>query len=251
MWFLLFLFLAKPVLAQDSTDLFTQYRNDYFYQRDLYQKNYYLYLNNKDVYSQYRTLISEKDKLDSTKTVLFSRNLMLKSYFMALRVGLDKFKTIDPSDTEINQIENKKWEAWLDEQNLIIPNFNNLSDIKTWSSEFKNRYVEIQRSIYTSLTRSQINLRLQILSDIKSVADTIRNDPKNQNYLDDWFASYPVKSDLINKSLQSAAQLCNRPQRNKNFNNFYPDVIIEINRADGYLKNLITDLKSATIKLNN
>jgi len=251
MWLLLFLFLTKPVFAQDSTDLFTQYRNDYFYQRDLYQKNYFNYLNTKDVYSQYRTLISEKDKIDSTKTVLFSRNLMLKSYFMALRVGLDKYKTINPSNTEISQIENKKWEAWLDEQNLIIPNFNNLSDIKTWSTEFKSRYIEIQRSIYTSLTQSQINLRLQILADIKSLADNIRNDPKNQNYLDDWYANYPVKSDLINKSLQSAAQLCNRTQRNKNFNNFYPEVIIEINRADGYLKNLITDLRSATIKLNN
>jgi len=170
---------------------------------------------------------------------------------MALRVGLDKYKTINPSNTEISQIENKKWEAWLDEQNLIIPNFNNLSDIKTWSTEFKSRYIEIQRSIYTSLTQSQINLRLQILADIKSLADNIRNDPKNQNYLDDWYANYPVKSDLINKSLQSAAQLCNRTQRNKNFNNFYPEVIIEINRADGYLKNLITDLRSATIKLNN
>jgi len=251
MWLLLFLLLAKPVFAQDSTDNYTKYRTDYLYQRDLYQKNYFDYLNKKDIYTQYRTLVSEKDKIDATKTVLFSRNLMLKSYFMALRVGLDKYKVMNSAETEKNQIEIKKWETWLDEQNLIIPNFNNNSDIQTWSRDFKKFYVEIQRTIYSGLAQSQINLRLQIQNDIESLANNIKNDPKNQNYSNDWFASYPVKSDLITKSLQTAAQVCRRAQRGNTFSNFYPEVRIEINKTNNYLKSLITDLKSVAIKLNN
>lgn len=250
MWLLFFLFFVKPIHAQEQADLYSQYRTDYLYQQSQYQKNYLDYLNKKDVYIQYRTISSEKDKIVATKNVLYSRNLMLKSYLMALRVGLDKYKSINPNDTEKSQIEIKKWEDWTDEQNLIIPNFNNTSDIQNWAKTFQSRYIEIQKVIYSGLTQANINLRLYNLNEIKLLADTIKSDQNNPDPTNDWFASYPVKSDLILKSLQNASTLRNQNQKGRSFSNFYPEVKVEINKADGYLKNLLTDLKSIAIKLN-
>ncbi|MBP6989580.1 hypothetical protein KBB48_02300 [Candidatus Shapirobacteria bacterium] len=250
MWLLFFLFFVHPIHAQEQTDLYSQYRTDYLYQQSQYQKNYLDYLNKKDVYIQYRTISSEKDKIVATKNVLYSRNLMLKSYLMALRVGLDKYKSINPNDTEKSQIEIKKWEDWTDEQNLIIPNFNNTSDIQNWAKTFQSRYIEIQKVIYSGLTQANINLRLYNLNEIKLLADTIKSDQNNPDPTNDWFASYPVKSDLILKSFQNASTLRNQNQKGRFFSNFYPEVKVEINKADGYLKNLLTDLKSIAIKLN-
>ena len=254
MWlffFLFFFFNISPVKAQNQSELFSQYKNDYLFQRDEYQKNYLDYLNKKNVYIQYRSITSEKDMFESTKAVLFSRNKMLKSFLMALRVGLDKYKSINSLNTEKTQIQLSKWEDWLDEQNLIIPNYTNSTDLKNWATIFKSRYLEIQQTTYQALTQAGINLRLSNLNEIKLLADTIKTDPKNNNSTDDWFADFPIKSDLINASLESALTIAQKPQKAKTFMNFFPQVNIETQKADSYLKSLLSDLKAITIKIYN
>jgi len=254
MWLFLllfFLFNISPIKAQSQSELFTQYKNDYLYLRDEYQKNYLDYLNKKNVYIQYHSITSEKDMFESTKAVLFSRNKMLKSFLMALRVGLDKYKTSDPVNTEKNQIQLSKWEEWFDEQNLIIPNYTNSADIKNWVTTFKSRYLEIQQTTFRALTQAGVNLRLYNLNEIKLLANTIKADPKNNNFTDDWFASFPIKSDLIKSSLQSALTIAEKPQKGKTFSNFFPEVNVQNQKADSYLKSLLADLKAITIKFYN
>lgn len=254
MWlfFLLFFFFnLSPVKAQTQDELFTQYRQDYLFLRDEYQKNYLDFLNKKNVYIQYRSITSEQDMIESTKAVLFSRNKMLKSFLMALRVSLDKYKNINPVNTEKNQIQLSKWEEWLDEQNLIIPNFTNSSDIKEWATLFKNRYLEIQNAFYQALTQADVNLRLYNLNEIKLLAEEIKTDPKNNNFTQDWFASFPVKSDLIKNSLETATALAQKPQKARTFDNYYPEVRVQTQKADSYLESLLADLKAITIKFYN
>ena len=254
MWlffFLFFLFNSSPVKAQTQGELFTQYRNDYLFLRDEYQKNYLDFLNKKNVYIQYRSITSEQDMIESTKAVLFSRNKMLKSFLMSLRVGLDKYKNSDPPKTERYQILLTKWEEWLDEQNLIISNFTNSTDIKDWATTFKSRYLEIQTAYYQALTQAAINLRLYNLNEIKVLAETIKTDPKNDNFTENWFANFPVNSDLINKSLENANTIAQKPQRGKSFNNFFPEVRVQTLKADSYLKSILSDLKAITIKFYN
>jgi len=248
---LFFLFNPFPVKAQNQSELFSQYKNDYLFLRDEYQKNYLDYLNKKNVYIQYRSITSEKHMFESTKTVLFSRNKMLKSFLMALRVGLDKYKSINSLNTERTQIQLSKWEDWLDEQNLIIPNYTNSSDLKNWAATFKSRYIETQQAIYQALTQAGVNLRLYNLNEITLLANTIKVDPKNNNLTDDWFADFPIKSDLINASLESAINISQKPQKAKTFTNFFPEVNIQTQKADSYLKSLLMDLKAITIKIYN
>ena len=248
---LFFLFSCSPIRAQTQSDLFTQYRNDYLFQRDEYQKYYLDYLNKKNVYTQYRSITSEQDMVESTKAALISRNKMLKSFLMTLRVALDKYKSSNISNTGKIQISLQKWEDWLDEQNLILPNFTNSADIKEWATTFKSRYLEIQTTYYQALTQAAINLRLYNLDEIKKLAELIKTDPQNDNFTENWFANFPVNSDLINKSLEKANTIAQKPQKNKTFNNFFPEVRVEISKADSYLKNILSDLKAITIKFYN
>lgn len=245
------MFNTSPIKAQTQSELFTQYRKDYLFLRDEYQKNYLNFLNKKNVYIQYRSITSEQDMIESSKAVLFSRNKMLKSFLMTLRIGLDKYKTINSVNTEKNQIQLSKWEEWLDEQNLIIPNFTNSSDIKEWATLFKSRYLEIQNAFYQALTQAEVNLRLYNLNEIKLLAEEINLDPKSNNDTEDWFANFPVKSDLVKKSLEAATTLAQKPQKGKTFNNYYPEVRVQTQKADSYLKSLLADLKAITIKFYN
>jgi len=251
LFFLLLLFIVSPVQAQDQVDLYSQYKSDYLFLQNEYQRNYLDYLNKKNVYIQYKTITSEKDKIESTKITLLSRNNMLKSFLMTLRVGLDKYKMMNPVDTQKYQIQLKKWEEWLDEQNLIIPNLENSIDISNWADTFKSRYIEIQQVIYTALTQSKVNLCLFNLNDINLLANAIKSDPENTYFTDDWFANFPIKSDLITDSLRQAIAATQIPQTGRNFVDFYPEVRLQTNKADTYLKSLLVDLKSVTIKPSN
>ena len=233
MWLLLFLSLVKPVFAQDTPDLYIQYRTDYLYQRDLYQKDYLDYLNKKDTYAQYGSLTAEKDKITSTKNVFLSQNLMLKNYLMALRVTLPN----SPSHQEKLQ----QWESWLSTQNQLIPNLNSTTSIRTWASTFHTQYIAIQQQLYSSLIQSQIDRRLNTLDEIKKLAQTAGVE---------WDYNFSDKENKVKQSFQDAIDTTQQNQRQDQFSDFYPEAKEFLDLADIYLRSLISDLKSTIIKNN-
>jgi len=247
---LLGLVMAQEVTVNPVITLINQYKQDYNFQVAEYQKRYIEYVDKKEVYTKYRTVSTEKDKITAAKTVLFARNSMLKSYLMALRVSLDEFKTQNPTSTEKIQIELSRWEDWCAEQNLIIPNLNSQEDITNWTDSFKEKYVSIQQVIYTTLTQNQINQKLETLNLIKQLSIDIKNDPKIGVMLDDWLSALPVKSDLVNASLKTATDLTQAKQLTSRFNDFYPEAKSELNRTNIYLTNMLSDLRAVAIKLN-
>lgn len=234
-WFFLFLILlTKPVFAQNSPDLYTQYRTDYFYQRDLYQKDYLDYLNKKDTYAQYGSLTAEKDKINSTKNVFLSQNLMLKSYLMTLRV------TLPNSPNRQNELQ--KLEDWLSTQNQEIPNLNSTVSLKDWAKTFRTQYVSIQKELYTSLIQSQIDRRLKTLAEVKILASSANIE---------WSSDFTDKENKIKQSFQLAIDTSNHSQREDQFSDFYPDAKDNLDQGDKYLRSLISDLKSTIIKNNH
>lgn len=230
--------------------LINQYKQDYSFQVAEYQKRYIDYVDKKEVYTKYRTVSTEKDKITATKTALFARNSMLKSYLMALRVSLDEFKIQNPTSTEKTQIELNRWEDWCAEQNLIIPNLNSQKDITTLVENFTDKYLTIQNVIYIALTQNQVNQRLYILDLTKQLSNDIKNDPKIGTMLNDWLSALPVKSDLVNSSLKTTTDYTQAKYNTNRFNNFYPDVKAELNRSNSYLINILSDLRAVAIKLN-
>lgn len=251
--------LLGLVMAQEATVSATpiptihpenQFIQDYNFQVGEYQKAYIDYVNKKEIYTKYRTITTEKDKIDATKTALIIRNTMLKSFLMALRVSLDKFKTPDSSVTQKIQIELNRWEDWCQEQNLIITNYTNQPDITNWVNNFKTKYFAIQTVIYTALTQNQINQRLLSLNLLTTLAESMKSDPKTGDQLNEWLSALPIKSDLVTGKLNSAQSLTQSKQLSNRFNNFYPDAKIQLNGADTYLKNMLSDLRAVAIKLN-
>lgn len=241
MCFLLFLFLVKPVLAQNSTDLYTQYRTDYLYQRDQYQQNYTDYLNKKNVYLQYGTTSAEKDKITSTKAVFLSRNSLLKNYLMALRVALDQNSSYSTNTVDI-QTNLKNLETWLEIQNQLIPNLNSSVEISDWAKTFKTKNVSVQTMIYTAIIQYQINLRLATLDNIKKLADTAQID---------WTDTYNTQADQIKTLFPMAFALTQQSQREDEYSDFYPEAKEYLDQSDTKLKSLISDLKSYLIKKGN
>lgn len=230
--------------------LYDQYKNDYLFQYDEYKKAYLNYKDKKEVYTKYGTLTTQQEKLDATKKAILARNKMLKAFLMALRVDLDKYKSINSTETEKLQIELSKWEAWFEEQNLVAGSFNNDDDVKKWVSEFKSKYVQIQQIIYTSMVQGEVNLRQSTLNQILSLAQEIKASPNIDPKGQEWFQSLPVKVDLINSSLKSAQETTKQKQSANRFTEFYSDSKRYLNKSVSYLLQMESDLKSIVIKFS-
>lgn len=272
MWFVaLLILLCPPAFAQDSSPsaattsaspeatatiapptptprLFDQYQRDYLFQYDQYQQDYLTYVDKKRVYTKYGTITTQKEKFTSAINAINSRNKAFKSYLLALRVLLDDHKSANPTQTEKNQIDLKKWEDWFNEQITVVPSINNDDDLKKWTEDFKEKYIVIQQVIYTSLVQHEINLRQLTLNQLQSIADDIKNNPQIRPESQQWLSSLTVKSDLVATSFSNALTFTRKNQSQTKFSNFYPDARVELNKANNYLREISSDLKLTITK---
>jgi len=246
-----FLLSINPATAQDSSTLFEQYKNDYSYQRDLYQQSYLNYVNKKQIHTTYGTLITLNDKIGATKQALLARNNLLRTYLMALRTKLSLIPPMDTNTTQKLQIDLNRWEDWFNEQNTIVDSLNNDDDISQYVSEFKKQYNTVQAVIYTSLIVDEINLRYHTLNLIQVLSDQVETNPNLSPENQQWLSSVVVKSDLVVKNLNQAYDLTQSTlQRSKQFNNFYPTAKQELNQANNYLLGMVNGLRSIITKLD-
>jgi hypothetical protein len=276
-WFLVLLFSLslKPAFAQDSSvsatpatptatiiptptpnpaiALFAQYQNDYNYQRDLYQKAYLEYLNKKNIYTKYGTITTQQEKFDATKKALSARNNTLRAYLIALRVDLDKYKTVNSTETEKLQIELSKLESWCLEQNLIIDSLNNEDDVKKWiEGQFVPNFITIQQVAKTALVLHENNQILTILNNLKNLSSDIKSATQNNPTVQSLLSSMPIKYDLVTTSTKNAYDLTQTKQYpGSPFNDFYPNSKKEITKAQGYLVEIQNSLKSIVNKYLN
>ncbi len=271
MWFLLFLsLLVSPVYAQDSTisaqtatdaasitptsipiptpRLFDQYKKDYLFQYDLYNQAYLNYVDKKQVHTKYGTITTQKEKFVAAIDAINARNKTLKAYLQALRVLLDEYQNSNPTATEKIKIDINKWEAWFGEQLIVVPSINNDDDLKKWAEDFKNKYTLIQPVIYSALVQHEINFRQHTLNLLQNVAEDIKNDSQIKPESQQWINSLTIKSDLVSTSLNNALSATKRNQNQNKFVNFYSDSRVEINKANGYLRQISSDLKLTIIK---
>jgi len=238
---------GDPITSTTSIDLFEQYKTDYLFQKEIYQKRYLEYTQKKQIYTKYGTLTTKQEKNIAQKNVLIARNNMLKSYLLALRVFLDQSKPAYPTETEKFKIEISKFESWLNEQNLIVSNLNNEEDIISFSKEFNKKFINMQSIIYSALTQNQINRRQIILDDLKVLTQTIQESSKIKPESQEWLSPITVKNDLILNSFDNTLKATQQEQILE-FSNFYPKVQKELTKTDSYLYEILTDLKSVVIK---
>lgn len=249
MWFLILLFLlAKPIKADDSSSLFTKYQQDYLYQYDLYQQSYADYTGKKQIFAKYGTITTQNEAFLAAKQAIIARNQVLKTYLVALRVMLNDYKTSDFTQTENIQTELTNWESWLDQQLPIITAFNNTKDLQTWVKVFQSKYIQIQRSIYTSLIQNEVNLRGLTLNQIQSLFQNIQNNPHIKPDSQQWIQSYSDKSNLASSAINNALLLTKKNQPTDRFLNFYPNAQTNLDQSRKYLTEITSDLKLIIIK---
>ena len=232
-----------------NLDLFEQYKKDYLYQRDKYNEAYLNYTEKKQVHTKYGTLTTKQEKIDATKKVLVARNTMLRTYTMALRVYLDKYRTASETNTQKLQIDLSKWEDWFEEQNLVVDALLNEEDIKRNSEDFSRKWIEIQTTFYTALTQNQVNQKTITLDQIKQLSNDIQTSPDIKPESQEWLSPLAVDTDLINESLKKTITFTQKTQNNK-FENFYPSAQKEINKVNTYLSEMVSNLKSVVIKFS-
>lgn len=257
MWFLLLLFFtfASPVHAQVATasatptpDLFPQYQTDYLYQYSLYQQAYTDYINKKQVFAKYGTVTTQNDELLAAVTAINARSRVFKSYLMALRVRLDRYKSVNPDATTADQTDLSHWENWFDQQLTVVSAINNTHDLQLWVKNFQVKYNQIQPSIYTALVQNEINLRQLTFTQIQSLATDMQNDSRLKPDSQQWIQSYSDKSKLVTASLKDALSLTKKNQPLNHFSNFYPNAKTDLDRSKGYLAEIAGDLKLIIIK---
>lgn len=225
-------------------DLYSQYKTDYLFLRDNYQRDYLTYIDKSRIYTKYGTVISQKEKLDAAQTALISRNKMFGAYLQTIRTQLDIYQHSAPTDTEALKIDLARYESWFNEQTQILLSINNVTDMDTWAKEFRPKYISIQTLVYNSLIRIEINSMLEALSQIKILADTIRPHTTNQG----WVSTLEVKTDLVRQSLNNALETGKVKQNQNRFSDFYPDAQKQLTKARDYLSDINNDLKIVVIK---
>lgn len=249
MWFLMLLFIfSKPALAQDQATLFTKYQQDYLYQYDLYQQSYADYTGKKQIFVKYGTVTTQNEAFLAAKQAINARNQVLKTYLMALRVMLNDYKTSDFVQTESIQTDLSGWESWLDQQPAIVAAINNTKDLQTWVKVFQSKYIQIQRSIYTSLVLNEVNLRGLTLNQTQSLFQNIQNHPRIKPDSQQWIQSYSDKSNLASSAINNALLLTKKNQPTDRFSNFYPNAQTNLDQSRKYLTEITSDLKLIIIK---
>lgn len=240
--------IPTPTPSLDPIDArFQQYKTDYLFNRDIYNQTYLDYTTKKQVHTRYGTIITQKEKLEATRTSLIARNTMLRTYLLALRTLLDKYQSQNPTDTEKLKIDLSKWEAWLQEQNSVINSLNNPDDFSKNSQEFKEKYSQIQTTIYTSLVQHQANLELktlQNLQDLKSEIEKVGIQTDGQQPL----SEIGIKIDYVSSNVKSALDATQAKQYSQTFNNFYSTSRSSLLKARTYLLEINQNLQGIVLK---
>lgn len=234
-----------------SDSLFTQYQSDYQYQVKLYQDAYRLYTEKKQINLKYNTVTTQKEALAAAKNAIQSRNNLLKSYLLALRVKLDMYQSANPDETEKNKITLNSWEKWLDDQNPVIETINNAEDAANFSQVFKSRHNELQKAVYTAIIIDRINQKTAILNQLTDFSQNLKKSPQIPSDQLHWFNPINIQTDLIRQAFNQAITATNQIQVGDQFSNFYPEASQQLIKVDGYLIDITKTLKSIIIKFIN
>lgn len=235
-------------LAPEPTiSLAAQYKNDYLFAQNQFSQAYLDYTQKKQIHTRYGTIITQKEKLESTKTALISRNSMLRNYLKALRVRLDEYQVQNPTMTEKLKIDISKFEDWLTEQNTVVNSLNNDVDIQANSKSFAEKYVQMQQTIYGSLVQNQINANLAtqaLLNPLITELGQMQIKPEGQQLL----SEIKVKLDMVNQNLKTAFTKTQEPQYGNIFTNFYSNSKNDLINARNYLLEVRQNIEGVLLR---
>ena len=221
-----------------------QAKNDYLYQRSLYQIDYNNYQEKLQIHQKFFSITTKQDLFEAQKKVLISRNQNLKTYLIYLRQKLNQSQFRQEINQQLSQ-QLLSHENWLFDQVKQIGNSRKLAELKPISFEFNQKYPEILNTLYSALSQIQITQQQSILLQITQLKQEIQN--QNSQVDPQWFENFDQQTKTINQHLQNAFLLV-QPENNKQDKDFYQKVKKELKNSQSLLIKTKEDLKSIIVK---
>ncbi len=239
---LLLFFLISGFYFLFSGNCYAQRQlEDYSYQYEKYRVVRDQYVQARNSYQKYKTLTSQTELIKSGKDFLASRNLVLKTYFLAISFLLKQTPNIIPENKNTLILSLDRENTWFADygesvDELTTPNFDDLLEI---SQRFEQREYDFKKLAYQTLANIIIaklrNLQAESGAINFLLEDKIRENASqlNQTTLNQWMESVRNMNYSSQQNIRNAEDylLKLNSQDGKNSNDIYQKIQEELEKA--------------------
>lgn len=203
----IFFVLAVPTAFAASDKAY----QDYLYQYDQYR----LKLNNFKVarteYLKFKTLLSETTALDTTKTMMAQRNMLLRAYLLLLNEKLNENQGLSSIDKQLYQTLIQNENAFLNNHTQLITSIGSIDDATDVSKQLESHYLVLYASVRQIITSLALGDLLKLDTQYKTnfellrkLVDTNRSTltPEKQSTIDRWLLQINNKQNLFQQKVE-------------------------------------------------
>lgn len=227
----LHIFISSPVRAD-----FDRSYQDYLYQTNQYRQSLTSFLTAKNRYLTYKTLVTQNEALDATKSFLTARDQLLLVYLQML---LQK----NPEDV-YQKLLNQELTFYQNHKESISA-LASLNDTVTSSSKIKDHYPQtevlarqISLSLITAKLQNLLDRQKTLISDFEQLTKTLRGQDSDTSVLERWFLSIKNKELLTEQKISEIKNLTDKlePKESNRLTEDYGKIQVLIFETNQYLK---------------
>jgi hypothetical protein len=203
--------LPKAILATSE-----QAYRDYLYQLDTYRQKYNEFKIAKNEYDKFNTLTSQTTALDKTKTMLSSRDILLKTYLLLLNEKLIENLGLSSSERDLYRALISSENVFLDSHSQLIPSIGSLSDSVDVSQNLESHYLVLSSSmqqIIIGLSLGNTGILAKQYDETVAHLKTFINENRGalsgtkQTILDRWMLSVDNKRSLYQQKIDNVIRI--------------------------------------------
>jgi len=207
--------LTPWILPQKVSASPEQSYKDYLYQSDQYRQAYNDFKVAKNEYDKFNTLTSQTSALDKSKTMLSSRDMLLRSYLLLLSEKLTNSDGVSQSDKTLYKSVIDNEIVFLNKHSELVASIGSVGDATQVSEQLESHYKVLSasiRQITTSLAIGNVALLARqyddTVSTIRTFISSIRLDlPQDkQSIVDRWMISVVDKRNLYQQKIDTVIQ---------------------------------------------
>ncbi|MFH1714407.1 MAG: hypothetical protein ABH831_02330 [Candidatus Nealsonbacteria bacterium] len=227
-----------------------QYKDDVSYQQDLYNQSYGLYVEKKQIHSQYNSIATEKELINIIKNTLAYREDLLSAYLLLLRSSMEEYKPISIDITNSLQQQLFEHQVWLKNQSKQISLIQNKNQLDDYNQSFSQQYIQIQISIDQARVQKYINHQQTLIKRVKNLILSLKAEQSLDQQAQTWINQIEADLQTCQQHLDLANQETQTKQSGRVFKEFYKDSLTEINKSKTILNKTIQDLQGLIKKFS-
>ncbi len=211
--FILFLVVALPVQMVIATS--QQAYQDYLYQFDLYRQKYSEFQVAKNEYQKFKSLTSQTQALETTKTMLAQRDQLLHAYLVNLGEKVNEELGLSSVNKQLYRSLIQSELTFLEGHAQLIPSINSIDDAISISQELESHYQVLQTSMHqiiAGISLAKLSTISQYYDQNVRVAQNLINTnssafpPGKVNTINRWLLQIQNKRSLYQQKVDEANQ---------------------------------------------